>query len=178
MTDNPYQTPTTTSPAILNDTEFEEIRRNHIEHEASVKSVGLLYWLGGAFLLLAAIVQLIDLNKSGVPLGIGLSVFFLLLASLQFWIGSGLRKLKGWSRIPAGIMAGIGLLGFPVGTLVNGYILYLLCGKKGSVVFSPSYAEVIQETPNVKYKTSKVVWIVLFVFVLLVVGLITWAATQ
>ena len=178
MTQNPYETPRTDSPTISNSTEFEEIRRNYIKHEASVKSVGLLYWLGGVLLLFAALAGLVSSGESGMLASTGFSLFLLVLAILQFWIGRGLRKLKRWSRIPAGIMSGIGLLGFPVGTLVNCYILYLICGKKGSFVFSTSYAEIIQETPHVKYKTSKAIWIILLAFVLLLGGLITFAALQ
>lgn len=71
------------------------------------------------------------------------------------------RKLKSWARIPTAILSGIGLLGFPVGTLINGYILYLVFSRKGVTVFSDDYKRVIAETPHIKYRTSIVVWIIL-----------------
>jgi hypothetical protein len=47
------------------------------------------------------------------------------------------------------VLSGIGLLGFPIGTLINGYILYLFLSKKGRTVFAPEYQEVIEATPHV-----------------------------
>jgi hypothetical protein len=90
-----------------------------------------------------------------------IGVVFIGLAALQIWVGIGLRNLKPWARIASGVLAGIGLLGFPIGTLINGYILYLLFSKKGAMLFSPDYQRVIAETPHIKYKTSIIVWIVL-----------------
>ena len=79
------------------------------------------------------------------------------LAVLMFFTARGLRRLQPWSRIPSGILSTIGLLGFPIGTLINGYILYLLFSRKGNVVFSPEYRDIIDRTPHIKYKTSLVV---------------------
>ena len=74
-------------------------------------------------------------------------------------------------RIAGVVLACIGLIGFPIGTLVNAYILYLLLSKKGKYIFSDEYKEIILETPHVKYKMSK---IVLF-FAWLMVGLMLLA---
>jgi len=149
------------------------IRNKHLKHEASVKSVGLLYLLGGTALFL---------------IGIGTGVAYLARSELwaaipgfllvgmgvgQFWVGLGLRRLKPWTRIPTGILSGIGLIGFPIGTLINGYILYLIFCKKGKMVFSDEYRDVIEQTPHIKYRTSIIVWIFLGLLILLVaVGLI------
>jgi ABC-type multidrug transport system permease subunit len=65
------------------------------------------------------------------------------------------------------------MLGFPIGTLINAYILYLFLSKKGRTVFSPGYQEVIAATPDVKYKTSIVVWIfiaLVLAFIVIAVG--------
>ncbi len=94
----------------------------------------------------------------------------LALGIAQFIVGAAVRKLKLWSRIGVGILSGIGLLGFPIGTLISGYILFLVFGKKGKMVFSAPYKDIIAATPHVKYKTSKVVWIILGV-VLAVIAL-------
>jgi hypothetical protein len=66
-------------------------------------------------------------------------------------------------------LSGVGLLGFPVGTLINGYILFLLFGRKGKTVFSEEYQVVIEQTPHIKYRTPLVVWILLGL-VLFVIG--------
>jgi hypothetical protein len=76
---------------------------------------------------------------------------------------------KAWARIPSAILSGLGLISFPLGTLINGYILYLLFSKKDSTIFSDDYKQVIQETPHNKYQTSLLVWIFLGLLALLVV---------
>jgi hypothetical protein len=85
------------------------------------------------------------------------------------------RRLKPWARIGSGILSGIGLLGFPIGTIINGYILYLLFSKKGSMVFSDEYKRVIQQTPHIKYRTSVIILValglLLFLMMLAMVGL-------
>ncbi|HKB60455.1 MAG TPA: hypothetical protein VKC56_10480, partial [Gallionellaceae bacterium] len=64
-------------------------------------------------------------------------------------------------RIVAGVLAGLGLLGFPFGTVISAFILYLLFSKKGAMVFSDEYKQVIADTPDIKYRTSIIVWIFL-----------------
>ena len=45
---NPYAATSATLATNLG-TDAELIRQQHLSHEASVKSIGLLYWLGGFF---------------------------------------------------------------------------------------------------------------------------------
>lgn len=151
----------------------EQLRKDHINHEASVKSVGWLYFLGAAALLLMAGFGLFASASRARPSSapeIILALVLLGLAGLQIWAGIGLRRLSPWARIPSGILSGIGLLGFPLGTLINGYILYLLFSKKGAMVFSEEYRQAIQQTPHIKYRTSIVVWILLVLLLLLIGG--------
>lgn len=150
----------------------EAIRNEHLKHEASVKSIGVLYYLGGVGLVLVGGISLLGAASGGmgqerVAAGF-LAIVFLLLGIGQFWVGTGLRRLRSWARIPTGILSGIGLLGFPLGTIINGYILYLIFSRKGKVVFSEEYRTVIEQTPHIKYRTSIVVW----VFLGLVIALI------
>jgi hypothetical protein len=74
--------------------------------------------------------------------------------------------LKPWVRIPAIILAALGLLGFPVGTIINGYVLYLLLCARGRYILTPEYEEIRKATPHVHYRTSVVVWIVVGFLVL------------
>ncbi|RYD30494.1 MAG: hypothetical protein EOP87_16580 [Verrucomicrobiaceae bacterium] len=57
-----------------------------------------------------------------------------------------------------------------MGTLINAYILFLTFGKKGRMIFSDRYKEIIQVTPHVKCKTPASVWIILGIFVAIIVG--------
>lgn len=152
----------------------EATRNAYISHEASVKSVGVLYYLGGVALFLVGIGALIPgFAGKGEAAAFIASPILLALGTGQFCVGRGLRRLRPWARISSGILSGIGLLGFPIGTIINGYILYLVCSQKGAVVFSSEYQAVIQQTPHIKYRTSIVVWIVLgFVLLLVAIGII------
>jgi hypothetical protein len=146
----------------------EDIRNEHIKHEASVKSVGVLYFIGAFFMvLLGGMILIAPSGPAGVETVMA-GVIIVCAAALQFALGMALRRLKRWARIVAGVFSGIGLLGFPLGTIINGFILYLLFSKKGKTVFSPEYQEVIAQTPHIKYRTSIIVWIALGILLLLV----------
>lgn len=72
------------------------------------------------------------------------------------------------------MLACIGLLGIPVGTLINAYILWLLFSKKGKRVFSVDYQRIIAETPHIKFRTPIFAWVVLAV---LIAGLVVLVAS-
>ncbi|HSH15784.1 MAG TPA: GYF domain-containing protein [Verrucomicrobiae bacterium] len=146
----------------------EDIRNEHIKHEASVKSVGVLYFIGAFFMVFLGGMMLIARPGPGGFEATVTGAVLVCLAGFQFATGLALRRLKRWARIVAGIFSGVGLLGFPLGTIINGFILYLLFSKKGKTVFSPEYQEVIAQTPHIKYRTSIIVWIVLGILVLII----------
>ena len=102
--------------------------------------------------------------------GIVMGLIFLAFAGLYGWIGVMIRKLKRGSRIGVGIISGIGVLGFPIGTLINGYILYLFFSQKGNYILTPEYAEIVRQTPHIKHKTSIIIWIFVGLLVLLILG--------
>lgn len=151
----------------------EETRRKYLNHEASVKSIGALYYLTTAFMLWGGIDTVLHpITRTGRPMSLGVAVLFIVLAAVFGVAGTGLRRLQGWARIPTGILATLGLLAFPVGTIINVYVLYLIFSGKGSMVFSPEYREVMAATPHIKYKMSILVWVLLGLVLLLVaVGL-------
>jgi hypothetical protein len=154
--------------------EAEDVRNDHIKHEASVKAVGFLYLLGASFMLFASLMFFFGFTQAAPRgdglVGAGFGVVMLLIGLLQLAVGLGLRRLKSWARVIAGVFSGIGLLGFPFGTIINAYILYLLLSAKGRMVFSDEYQDIIAKTPEIKYRTSIVVWIVLGVLILLILG--------
>jgi hypothetical protein len=160
--------------------EAEAIRKEHIHHEASIRSVGTLYLLGSALLIFAGIASLAGLNPDKRPPVSELPswfmpFFFITLACIQFQVGRWLRALNPKARTPATVLAILGLFAFPLGTLINAYILYLLRSKKGATVFSESYCEVVKATPQIKYKTSIIIWILLGLVVLML-GLAAFGA--
>jgi hypothetical protein len=168
---NPFQAPENPfDHAGLGGTDAESIRNEYLSHEASVKSVGALYMIGG--LLFQAVSGLLMFARADVARGAFgmLILLFPLIGILQLVTAFGLRGLQGWARIPTGILSALGLLSFPIGTLINGYILYLIFSAKGSMVFSDDYREIIAQTPHIKYRTS----IIVKFFLLLVVLLVTF----
>lgn len=154
------------------DNSSEAIRQEHIKHEASVKSVGFLYLFSAVLMFVFGgmgvfVIGSAQSGGGGSGLGVMLGLILLVLAGVQVWVGLGLRRLRTWARIPAGILSGIGLLSFPLGTIINLYVLYLLFSRKGKMVFSPQYRRIIEETPHIQYKTSVVVWIFLALLLVL-----------
>lgn len=164
---NPYAAPSASpyagyAPPGMSQSEAERIRRELINHEASIKSVGSLYLLSAIFcgfgLLVVVglvIASLSGANEGAETLGVtlGLSLLYVLLGAASYWIGKGLRQLDVKVRTPTVVLSAIGLLGFPFGTLINAYIIYLLVGEKGKRVFSPDYQEIIRATPHIQYKS-------------------------
>lgn len=163
---NPYAPPaegTFVSPPQA-DSNVEEIRRRYLNREASIRSVGALYLFGGGFLAVVSPFALVGDGPRGIMLFVFLFMFVWGVA--QLLVGHGLRLMAPWSRLPTMMFQAIGLLGFPIGTLISGYILYLVGSKDGAFVLSTEYQEVVRATPHIRYKTSIVVWIVLGLLVL------------
>jgi predicted nucleic acid-binding Zn ribbon protein len=152
----------------------EAIRHQYLKHEASVKSAGFLYYLGGVLSLLVTVVSIsmfFHIRKTypdASPVRNMVSgTVFMIIAGLSFVLGYGLRRLKPWARVPTAILSGFGLLGFPIGTIINAYIMYLVLCAKGKMVFSEEYRDVIAQTPHIKYRSSFLVWILVGIIILL-----------
>ncbi len=199
MSENPYAA----SPSdfrvndysdINSSNDVEAVRRRYLSHEASIRSVGLLYYLGAFFGMFAAVFY--GLMATGAIVnpemarqqhqGIAMVMFGVMavlaagFSIFQGFVAYGLLRLLPYSRIAGSIVAGFGLLVLPIGTVISAYILYLLLSAKGEYVFSPQYRVVREQTPHIRYKVSIIIWILggllgllfLLAFVGLMVGLI------
>jgi glucose-6-phosphate-specific signal transduction histidine kinase len=76
-----------------------------------------------------------------------------------------MQTLNSKHKMLAIIISAIGLLGFPCGTILSAYLLYLLLSPKGEMVFSEGYKDIVRATPHIKYRTSIIVWILLFLLI-------------
>ena len=186
MSDNPY-TPSGSAYGNINpDTDVdmsqaELIRTSHLSHEANIQSLGCLYLLGGIFGAISGVAYVavgigmlcnlipamedqpqMDATVAGV-MQIGIGVVTLAMSFLQLYAGRTMQTLNASGKIPAVIISVIGLLGFPCGTMISAFALYLLLSSKGEMVYSPQYKEIVQATPHIRYKTSIIVWILLFI---------------
>ena len=102
----------------------------------------------------------------------GLLLSVSLAGVLFFGVAFGLRKLHAWARWPIGAFTVLGLFNFPIGTVLNAYILYLLLSTKGRRVFTANYKSVIEQTPDVKYRTSPVVMGLLIIILIAIAAAI------
>lgn len=174
---NPYA-PTATEGSLAPElTDAETLRKSLLSHEASIQGIGTLYLLGAIFMvplgILAILTAFAGQNASDAILVAGLGSVYLGLGLLQGYAGMGLRRLTNSGRILGIGFGAIGLLGFPIGTLISIYILYLLLSRKGVTVFSDRYRQAIAQTPHIKYRTSIVIWILLsIVLALMAFGLL------
>ena len=180
---NPYAPVSAEPPLATASSQAEAIRQEHLSHEASIKSIGVLYLLAAVFLVPIGgwllIMGLFGLSGNDMAADspatlIGIGIFELALGLLQGYTGLALRQLKSWARHVAILFSGIGLLGFPIGTLISAYFLYLLLSRKGVYIFSDEYQQIVAATPHMKYKTSMVVWVLLLLLIgLLAVGMVS-----
>lgn len=177
---NPYAPPQADlSTPQLSTNEDESIRQAHIKTEATVKSVGTLYYLGCFVLVLTGASSLITgsgmVPEAAAGVNLFVSVVFVAIGLLQGFLAYGLRRLRSWSRWPTVVLSFIGLLAFPMGTLISALILSNTLGAKARMVFSEDYQRIIAATPQVKYKTSKVVVVLLVILVIILIGVIAAA---
>lgn len=142
----------------------EAIRKRFLNHEASIQSIGSLYLLGCVILVVMGVAGLLGYREPDATML--MSAFFLVFGVAEGWIGWHLRKLDPRSKIGATVLAAIGLLAFPLGTLINAYVLYLLHSAKGKYVFSPEYRAVITDTPHIRYRISILIWIFLGIVII------------
>lgn len=171
---NPYAPPL--AARLISDSTPEAIRRAHIGHKTSVKSIGGLYALAGGLMLLVFFIGLLesllhaswdnDFTEQALRLLIGVGALLL---------GAGVRRLRPWARIAmavvSGLLAAATLLTvtFP---LLNLFVLWLMLSAKGRMVFSPAYQRIVAFTPDVRPRTSGVVWLLLCVVILFVIAVL------
>lgn len=148
------------------------VRNFHLAHESAIKGFGLLYAIGAGFYILFAIAAsifsvfaFVAMDKDG---GVAIGVVTLIYAAVYFAVGalvalvsSGLYKLSDVGKIGGAIFSVLSLCGFPIGTFLGGYMLYLLFSEKGNFVFSQRYRSIVKQTPQIRCRIPVFVWIIL-----------------
>lgn len=167
IVDDPFAPPKTDAFVKAEPSEAERIRREMISHEQSVRSIGGLMILGTVFALLSAWIS--ATTSGGYP---WLAPVIVVLGVANGWAGWHVRRLDPRGRLPAAGLTALGIFGFPVGTIISAYFLYLLLSKKGAFVFSPEYKAIIEAAPDVKPRTPWVAIIVLFLFIVAILAAI------
>lgn len=189
---NPYA-----SPAEFDDrhptaapNSAEAVRGEHLKHESAVRAAGWLFLLPAAPLLLLAIGGLASVANQAAtaPTSPGVNLLEAAGATLLYggfglsfmWVGLGLRQLAPRVRKWAIALCAIGLLRFPFGTIVNGYLIWLLAGARTDFLFSLEYQAVIAATPYLRPKSPKLLWLWLWLTLLVadivgIVSLMLWS---
>jgi hypothetical protein len=152
----------------------ESIRNAHLKHETNTKTVGGFFLIGFIISLLILVeLASISVTQAFLPILVVLAICSALLAT-----GIGVYKLSPWARISGIVLAAIGLLGFPLVTLISIYTLWVLLSKKGRTVFSADYARVIAATPHIRYRTStgvKIALGILLAIAAVILGMLAWS---
>lgn len=178
---NPYAPTEFTTNLPMGSATDVETRNKFLSHEASIQGIGALYLLGSIFVLIGGVVLIIGglastaAGEADALLSLIIGLVYVPLGILQFWVGRGLRAINPKVRTAAIVLSVLGLLAIPVGTIISAYFLYLLASKKGEFVFSAEYARVRAATPDIKYRTSWIVWGFLIALILLIVTGIVFA---
>ncbi|MBK8013053.1 MAG: hypothetical protein IPK13_17070 [Deltaproteobacteria bacterium] len=170
--DNPFRGPSAPldAPAPgepVRAAEAERIRKAHLTAETNIRSIGTLQIAGAVLGALGLVAVAIPgfMGKQELPDPISMAVVATwcaigLVYAAYMASGIGLRKLRRWARIPSVVLSALGLLAFPVGTLIGGIFLYVLLNKKAARVFAPDYEEILRKTPHIRYRTSALTWII------------------
>lgn len=152
---NPYRVPRAHVADVGPQAEAESVRLAHLSVETSLRTVGLLYYLGLAGFGISGFL-IVGSSAGSAMVEPAMGVVLLALAVICAVLAYGLRGLRPWVRVPAIGASVIGLFGFPFGSILNGYVLYLLLCAKGRCVLGPDYAAVLAATPHVRYRSSLV----------------------
>ena len=94
MNDNPYQAPETFDLPQVQITDAEAIREAHLKTEASIKSIGILYWLAASALVIASLPIITTTSSEEGSTVLATGVALLIVGILQFVVGFEIRKLK------------------------------------------------------------------------------------
>jgi hypothetical protein len=179
MESNPYQAPSARVEDPV-ETGVDAERTAHLRHEARLRMVGILYWLGAAVMVVifgsVLVVESVTPDAAGWAMPGTLTVIALLAAV----VGWGYWSLSPWVRWPGTVFSVLGLLAIPIGPIVHGYFLYLMWCAKGRRVLAPDYAEVRRRTPHLRYRRTVGDWIALAILIGLPVlfGLFVWVGTM
>ena len=106
-----------------------------------VKVVSVLYWIGAVLSVLFGLMMLVGGSALGMFAGglgggilggfaVLMGILMIIFAILGAIVGYGLWTHRSWARILGIVLSIIGLLSFPVGTIINAIIIYFLAFNK------------------------------------------------
>jgi general secretion pathway protein G len=100
-----------------------------------VTLLAVLHFLSAAFMLLAALLM-VAVMADEPAVGAVLLGVYLVFGGLSLACGIGLWKLRPWGRALQIGLSIVGLIGFPIGTLISGVVLYYMFRPEVRILFS------------------------------------------
>jgi hypothetical protein len=147
MTFNPHEASLANKKSNINDINYEQIRSKYIKHEASVKSISVILYSASILSCTIGISQLQSQSQ--------LYIYFFIAAIALIVVGILVKKLHVAGRFLAVIsLISLWFLISKFILIILLYLIYLLFSKRGNMVFSEYYKEVIEATPQYSCKTS------------------------
>jgi len=172
---NPYVAPTAFVDDVRRASELEATRREHVNYEAAVRSIGTMYYAGSVLWSLFGVYFLLVAVRGTEFIAWPLAVVSLVFGLASVVVAWGLRGLKRWAASAAAVLSALSLPVIPFGTVIGGYVLVLLRSAKGRRIFARDYASVVAATPHIEPGGSRVVWIVFAVAAVLGVTTLVFA---
>jgi hypothetical protein len=123
----------------------QQIRDNYRKAENRVKSLSALFIALPLPILVIVVGILANANASVTDYLFALAYFGLFYLP-SATTGIGLFFLKPWGRICGIILSIVGLLGFPIGTIIYGISLFILCSSNARYVVSQEYRHIVNNT--------------------------------
>jgi len=159
---NPYAPPTEliVSDQLVSLDRLLEVpdvsRSEYIVHESKIKTIGLVYLITAPLLLSAVVIGFCTeyrefLNQAYTPLW-GMITLISLFFIIQAYAGYSLWRLRYRGKPLATVVICIGMVGFPLITMLSIYCAHVLRSKMTKIIFSPEYLRVISATPRYKLK--------------------------
>lgn len=163
------------SPSI-EQSEAEDFRVAHKSREYTIRFVGSLYLVLGFACLYAAWVvhRVVEYVPDEEFLREFMTWFFAGYGSALVLSGIGLRVLARWGQVGSIVVSVVGLANYPVGTVINGLVLWLMIGERGRTVFSRRYRDVIARTRHLDYRMSPLLKYSLFALL----GILAWLVVR
>jgi hypothetical protein len=116
--------------------------------DTHIKVLGFIYIIAGVILVVLGLFLFGILGGAGLLsqdkqaflitgfIGTALAVFFFVLSVPSIIAGIGLLKRREWARILTIILGIFHLFGFPIGTAIGVYTLYVLFNDQAKALFS------------------------------------------
>ncbi len=99
--------------------------------------------------------------------------WILLAMGIVLWlIGRGLKGQSQVARAAATVPAVLGLFSVPVGTMINGAMLWVLYGEHGKIAFSQRYRDAKAATPHIRARTPMLARLVAAAYVFVTGGVL------